>query len=118
MKISMDFDGTIALPTTEITKENYNDRYIGLIPNYPVIEKMRELNSIGVEFVIFTARGMYTYDGNKEKCEDVYRSSMEDWLNKYQVPYSDLIFGKVGADFYVDDKNMSISEFCDFSKEI
>ena len=30
--------------------------------------------------------------------------------------YNELIFGKMNADYYVDDKNMSIEEFINFKE--
>ena len=40
-----------------------------------------------------------------------YREITEKWLHKNNVKYTRLEFGKPNADYYVDDKNLSIKEF-------
>ena len=36
-----------------------------------------------------------------------------DWLEKYQIPYNELIFGKPWGPnvYYVDDKNLTLNQF-------
>ena len=46
-----------------------------------------------------------------EEKEAKYRLITEKWLLKNNVKYHSLMFGKPNADYYVDDKNISIDEF-------
>jgi len=41
-----------------------------------------------------------------------------EWLNKYQIPYDEIHFGKPLADFYVDDKAIKLTSWKDFNKQI
>lgn len=62
----------------------------------PPIEKnigyLRELYFRGFKVVIFTARSWSEYELTKR------------WLNEYQVPYDQLICGKIIGDFWIDDR--------------
>ena len=84
-------------------------------PNKPVINKINELYKKGWEIIIFTARGDKSCDTLLEK-EIKYKLITQDWLRKNNVLYNKLMFGKPNADYYVDDKNMSIEEFLNFEE--
>jgi capsule biosynthesis phosphatase len=102
-RILMDIDNTISFTT---------DRdYANAVPNMPVIEKMRELADQGVNFVLFTARGMVTFDDNPDAAEKCHRPQLEEWMKKYDVPYSDIVFGKPFALAIVDDTAIRPNEF-------
>ena len=64
----------------------------------------------GWNIVIYTARGGKSCKTLEEK-EKKYRDITEKWLKKNNVKYTELFFGKMNADYYVDDKNLSIEEF-------
>ena len=84
-------------------------------PNIVVINKINELYSKGWEIIIFTARGAKSCITLEER-EKKYRELTQRWLKKNNVKYTGLIFGKMNADYYVDDKNMSIEEFLNFEE--
>lgn len=102
----IDIDDTIC--TTY--DRNFNDS----VPNKPVINKINKLYEQGWEIVLFTARGAKSCKTLKQK-ERKYRQITEDWLKKNNVKYDSLVFGKMNADYYVDDKNLSIQEFIERS---
>lgn len=79
-------------------------------PNMPVINKMNQLYEQGFKIVIFTARGAKSCKTIEER-ETKYRALTEKWLKNNNVKYNELVFGKMNADYYIDDKNMSIEEF-------
>lgn len=102
--IVFDFDGTICTTVP--------DRQYHLIqPKYEVINKLNRLYDIGYRIVIFTGRGMITYDGDLKKIEERYRQEIEDFLAKHKVKYHQLLFGKPSADMYVDDKGINVNDF-------
>ena len=79
-------------------------------PYTEVINKINELYDKGIKIVIYTARGAKSCNTLEER-EKKYREITEKWLKKNGVKYTELVFGKMNADYYVDDKNMSIEEF-------
>ena len=84
-------------------------------PYKEVIEKINELYDKGYKIVIATARGAKSCKTIKDR-EKKYRKITEKWLQENNVKYNELVFGKMNADYYIDDKNMSIEEFiCNIS---
>lgn len=79
-------------------------------PYTDVINKVNSLYDKGWKIVVYTARGAKSCKTLEER-EKKYREITENWLNKNGVKYTELVFGKMNADYYVDDKNLSIDEF-------
>lgn len=79
-------------------------------PYKEVVDKINKLHKKGWKIVICTARGAKSCKTLKQR-EKKYREITENWLKKNKVKYDELMFGKPNADYYVDDKNMSIEEF-------
>ena len=79
-------------------------------PYQEVINKINELYEKGWKIIIYTARGGKSCKTLEER-EKKYRDVTERWLKKHNVKYTELLFGKMNADYYVDDKNLSIEEF-------
>lgn len=102
-RIVMDIDDTIST--------HRNRDYENAEPNLDMIMKMQELSCKGVEFVLFTARGQISCNGDIKKIEKEKGPVLRAWLKKYNVPYSELRFGKPIADVYVDDAAMTPEEF-------
>lgn len=111
-RLIMDLDNTIS-----ITK---NGNYADAAPIYEVIEQMRYYHKIGFEIVIFSSRNMRTYDGNIGKINVNTLPVIIEWLNKYNVPYDEIVVGKpwCGTEgFYVDDNAIRPREFVSLSYE-
>jgi capsule biosynthesis phosphatase len=100
----IDLDGTIC-------SQEDSGEYHRAYPVLKVIFKVNELWTRGWDIIIYTARGMKTFDGDVKKIEDVYREETEKWLKDNRVMYTKLIFGKPSGDVYVDDKGKTINEF-------
>lgn len=105
MRLVFDLDDTIQFA-------NYRD-YNHATPNPSVIENIRKAKENGAEIIISTARGMLSCCGDADKADQKNRSTIEQWLKKYNVPCDELRFGKPMADFYIDDKAVSVKEFID-----
>lgn len=103
----IDIDDTISFTTD---RDFANSK-----PNQPVIDKINELHDKGWRIILFTARGAKSCQTLLQR-EAKYREITEAWLNKHEVKYDGLVFGKMNADYYVDDKNMSIEEFINFKE--
>jgi len=98
----IDIDDTISF--------TYNRDFVNSVPNIPVINKINELYDAGWEIILYTARGAKscaTLDERKQKYEKVTK----DWLERHNVKYHALLFGKMNATRYVDDKAMGPDEF-------
>ena len=104
MKYVIDIDGVLCDTTYQFTDENWY--YIKSKPKQVVIDKVNSLYDSGHRIVLFTARG------SKIKRDDWKELTIQD-LNEWDVRYHELLFGKPWADYYVDDKNMSVERFLD-----
>ncbi len=94
LKLVFDIDGIIA----EKTPHNNYELATPITENIEVINK---LHKMGHTIVLFTARGYVTGIDWGE----VTREQM----NRWQVKYDELFFGKPDADFYIDDKFIDMS---------
>ena len=89
-----DIDGVIAM-----YDETLNYANVG--PREKMVNAIRKLHAAGNEIVLFTARGYVT----GVDWEDVTKEQMQ----RFGVPYDELIFGKPNADYYIDDKMLDMS---------
>ena len=108
MKYIFDIDGTICSDT--------KGDYFKAKPNFNRIQIINNLFEIGNEIVIFTARGMGTFDNDQIKAKGKWESFTIDQLSMWGVKYQDLIFGKPSGDYYIDDKGISDKDF--FGQEL
>lgn len=105
--IVMDIDDTISFADTYADPSIYSEAR----PNIPVIETMQKLSKEGYTFELFTSRGWISCNEDSEKAKEKYLQQIEEWMQKYNVPYSRIIFGKPFGIFYVDDKAIRPDEF-------
>lgn len=74
-------------------------------PNEPMIQIINKLYDYGNHIVLFTARGYVT----GKDWSQVTKGQMQRW----GVKYHELKFGKPNADYYVDDKMLSLERLYD-----
>lgn len=103
MKYVVDLDGTLCT--------NTNGNYSVAQPIFLNINKINELHADGNEIVIFTARGMNTFNGDNQKVYENYYEFTKEQLIKWGVQYDSLILGKPSGDFYIDDKGINANDF-------
>lgn len=101
--IVFDVDDTI------LTTQNRQYKYSQ--PKMEVIEGMRALKEAGWRIVLHTARGQGRSGGNIDSVREDVTREIEEFCEKFNVPYDELILGKVWAAYYVDDKAMRPEEF-------
>lgn len=109
----LDLDGTLTIDEEE-------KDYIDKKPNTKVIEKLKEYKSQDFRITIYTSRNMRTFRGDIEKIKTNTLPQIINWLEKYSVPYDDIVIGKPWCGFegfYVDDKAIRPSEFSTLSYE-
>lgn len=109
----LDLDGTLTIDEEE-------KDYIDKKPNTKVIERLKEYKSRDFRITIYTSRNMRTFGGDIEKIKTNTLPQIINWLEKYSVPYDDIVIGKPWCGFegfYVDDKAIRPSEFSTLSYE-
>ena len=110
-KLVIDVDDTITI-------NNSSDSYENKLPREDIIKKIIEYKEMGFEIILFTARNMFTHQGNLNKINEQTSPILIKWLEKHNIPYDQLIFGKpwcgLGG-FYVDDKAIRPDEFIKLS---
>lgn len=104
------------LDNTLVTHPKVPGDYSTVEPISSTISILKYLKRIGHTIIIYTARRMKTHNGNVNKviC-DIGRITF-DTLEKYDIPYDELIFGKPYAHFYIDD--LAVNSFSDIEKEL
>jgi len=96
-RFCFDLDGTL-VTFPEISRD-----YTSVLPIESNIILARELHAAGHTIIIQTARRMKTHGGNVAAViADIGKLTIET-LEKFDIPYDELIFGKPHADVYVDD---------------
>lgn len=97
MRICIDLDGVIC----ELKKGN--ESYADLNPVPGSVDNIKHLKNEGHYIIIHTARRMKTHKSNKGRLlKDVGKITL-DWLEKYNVEYDEIYFGKPWANVYIDD---------------
>jgi len=91
------------------------EKYSAAAPIPEIINGLIKLHSEGWYITIHTARHMLTCYNDPDEAFALLGQLTEDWLDKYNVPFDQLIFGKPYGMAYIDDKAMSLDEFIKFS---
>lgn len=108
----IDVDGTLC----PIKQDGEN--YLDLVPFPAMVDKLREYRDLGFRIALNTSRNMRTFEGNLGRINAVTAPQMVEWLNRWEIPYDELYFGKPWPGkhgFYVDDRTVRPDEFRDLS---
>jgi len=104
-RIVFDIDDTICKDGKRLGYEN-------AIPMQATIDKINYLHDhLGARIILYTARGMGSCNGDGGKAKAKNEATLIEWLDRHQVAYDEIIFGKPLADLYVDEKGMSLDDF-------
>lgn len=104
------------LDNTLVTFPKIANDYSTVSPIQRNIELVRYLKRFGHTIIIYTARRMKTHKGNVGKImQDVGKITFET-LDKFDIPYDELYFGKPQADLYIDD--LALNCFDNLEKEL
>lgn len=97
MRICIDIDGVIC----KLKREN--ELYQDLMPIDGAVERITQLRESGHYIILYTARRMKTHNANIAKViADIGKITL-DWLERHNIPYDEIMFGKPWADVYIDD---------------
>jgi len=97
LRICFDFDNTlVSYPTIK-------GDYSTVKPITKNIKFLRLLKDLGHTIIVYTARRMRTHGGNVGKVVADISQVTLDTLDKFNIPYDEIYFGKPYANFYIDD---------------
>ncbi len=114
MTFVFDIDGTIC--PIKKKEENYED----LIPYEDIVQKMWEYKNGGAKIILFTSRNMNSFHGNIGVINKITAKVLLDWLEKWNIPYDEIIYGKPWPGhkgYYVDDRTIRPTEFLNNTPE-
>jgi len=101
LRICFDLDNTL------VTNPTVPNDYSTVKPIPKMIQLLHNLKQNGHEIIIHTARRMKTHKSNVGKViKDIALVTIQT-LEKFNIEYDELIFGKPIADIYIDDKAMN-----------
>ena len=92
------------LDNTLVTYPTIHGDYKSVKPIQKMINLAKKLKDYGHTIIIYTARRMATHGHNMGAViKDIGRITL-DTLDKFEIPYDELIFGKPLGDIYIDDR--------------
>ncbi len=104
------------LDNTLVSYPDIKNDYSSVKPLQTNINYLKYLKKMGHTIIIYTARRMKTYNGNQGKLlADIGKITFET-LDKFEIPYDEIYFGKPYADYYIDD--LAIPSYNDLEKEL
>ena len=109
-----DIDGTLC------PIKGKDEKYEDLVPYPEMLDKLKEYKNSGARIILYTSRNMNSYNGNMGLINKYTAATLNKWLEKWQIPYDEIVFGKVWPGhkgFYVDDRTVRPDEFLKLSVE-
>ena len=98
LRICFDLDNTL------VTYPSVPNDYSTVKPIKKMIDLLISLKQKGHEIIIYTARRMKTHHNNVGKVIKDIALITINTLEKFNIPYDELLFGKPIADIYIDDR--------------
>ncbi len=105
MRICFDLDGVIS----KLKSPGETYRTVEPVPG--AIGKIKALKEAGHYIIIQTARHMKTCDGNVGKVQARIAKDTLEWLERHEIPFDEIYFGKPWAQVYVDDNGFRFSDW-------
>ena len=112
MRLSIDLDKTLCKLKTQ------DESYLDVLPMPDAVEVMRFFKSQGYYLIIHTARGMATYNGNVGLINIHRVPDIITWLNKWNIPFDEIVVGKPHCDYFIDDKSVHFNTWLDVKYKI
>ncbi len=103
------------LDNTLVSYPQVEGDYTTVKPIQRTIDFVNFLHNQGHEIIIYTARRMRTHNGNVGKVQADIAKITLDTLEKFQIKFDEIYFGKPYAHFYIDD--LAIKPSDDLEKE-
>lgn len=113
--IAVDLDDTLCFRPKEVEHLGA-DKYKHCKPINENIEYVNALYDKGHTIVIYTARGMFTYNFDVSKIYSNLYTPTLNHLEEWGVKFHQLIMGKYPYDYLLDDKAIELSNIEYFKK--
>lgn len=110
-RICLDLDGVIA----QFKKEGQTYFDVDVVPGAK--DKIDALRQSGHYIIIHTARHMKTCNGNLGQVNARISQQTFNWLEKHNIQYDEIYFGKPWADIYIDDNAFRFEKWSDISDD-
>jgi len=104
------------LDNTLVTFPKVHGDYSTVEPIEKNINMLKHLKNKGNTIIIHTARKMKSSNGNIGKVMQSIGKITIDTLEKFDIPYDELYFGKPYADYYIDD--LAVSSYSNLEKNL
>ncbi|OYU97771.1 MAG: capsular biosynthesis protein [Bacteroidetes bacterium B1(2017)] len=111
MRIVIDLDGTIC--PIKKTGETYDA--LPLLPG--AYERIKELKADGHYVIIQTARNMATQESNLGRVMKNVGKITLDWLERNEIEYDEIYFGKPNGHIYIDDRALRFGGWENLTKK-
>lgn len=105
--VAFDLDDTLCVRDSE---EGGVKKYLTSKPIPEMLEICNQCYDEGYFIVIYTARGMYYFDGRKDDIYDELYELTKSQLRDWGIKHHRLVMGKVHYDLLVDDKASNIRD--------
>lgn len=112
LRICIDLDGTIC----SLRKDG--ETYADVVPLPGAREFIDALKVEGHTVIINTARNMQTQGHNVGKVLKNVGKITLDWLERYEIQYDEIYFGKPNADITIDDRSLRFENWSDITKSL
>ena len=89
-----------------ICKTNFKKNYLKSVPLKENIKVINELYDSGFNIILYTARYMGRCKGNLKKINKLIKPLTLKQLNRWEVKYHKIYFGKPSFDLFIDDKSI------------
>lgn len=109
MRICLDLDGVIC----ELKQKGQT--YLDVAPIEGAIDKIKQIKEAGHYVIIQTARHMKTCESNLGLVNARITKMTLDWLEKHDIPYDEIYFGKPWAQIYIDDNALRFENWSSIS---
>ena len=101
LRICFDLDNTL------VTYPTIPNDYSTVKPIEKMINLLNTLKKKGHEIIIYTARRMKTHNNNVGRVVKDIALITFNTLDKFNIQYDEIIFGKPIADIYIDDRSIN-----------
>jgi capsule biosynthesis phosphatase len=97
LRVCFDLDNTL------VTHPTIHGDYTSVLPIQRNIDYLKLLHRLGHTIIIYTARRFKTHKGNVGAIVADIGKITFDTLDKFDIPYDEIFFGKPYAQYYIDD---------------
>ena len=97
LRVCFDLDNTL------VTHPTISGDYTSVLPIQRNINYLKLLHRLGHTIIIYTARRFRTHHGNVGAIVADIGKVTFDTLDKFDIPYDEIFFGKPYAQYYIDD---------------